>query len=77
MDESPRWLWSQGKAHKAVTIVERGLCVNEFPDQLDVAYYVSKGQAAARKRGDRTYTIADLFRTPNMRCRALNVCLNW
>ncbi|XP_063220174.1 organic cation transporter protein isoform X2 [Bacillus rossius redtenbacheri] len=77
MDESPRWLWAQGKVHKAVTIVERALCTNKCADQLDVTFYVSRGQAAARKRGDRSYTIADLFRTPNMRYRALNVCLNW
>nr|CAD7424715.1 unnamed protein product [Timema monikensis] len=77
IDESPRWLWAQGRVHEAVTIVERAMLTNKHPVPLDVAQFVSKGLATSVKREDRSYGIGDIFKTPNMRCRAFNVCFNW
>ncbi|CAG2064430.1 unnamed protein product, partial [Timema podura] len=66
-----------GRVHEAVTIVERAMRTNKHPVPLDVAHFVSKGLATNVKREDRTYGISDIFKTPNMRCRAFNVCFNW
>nr|CAD7204845.1 unnamed protein product [Timema douglasi] len=67
IDESPRWLWAQGRVHEAVTIVERAMLTNKHPVPLDVAQFVSKGLATSGKREDRSYGISDIFKTPNMR----------
>lgn len=75
MDESPRWLWAQGRVREAVTIVKKGLKMNGTEDRLDMAYLVSKSKASAD--GDKSHGGLDLFKTPNLRKKTLNVCLNW
>ncbi|XP_043289827.1 organic cation transporter protein [Venturia canescens] len=78
MDESPRWLWAQGRAVEAVEIVERALKMNRNTVELDKAKYVSRNKARHASR-DQTvsYGAGDLFKTPNLRKKSLNVCLNW
>ncbi|XP_063534511.1 organic cation transporter protein isoform X1 [Cydia strobilella] len=78
MDESPRWLWAQGRAKEAVDIVEKALKCNKFSERLDKAQLVSRGKAESSKETDvpAARTI-DLFRTPNLRKKTLNVCLCW
>ncbi|KAG8240186.1 hypothetical protein J437_LFUL019173 [Ladona fulva] len=84
IDESPRWLWSQGRTREAVAIVEKALKVNKFEaSAFDVAHYVSKGKVNESKcvgevQLSRTSAgLIDLLRTPNLRKKTLNVCLNW
>ncbi|XP_068082755.1 organic cation transporter protein isoform X2 [Anabrus simplex] len=77
IDESPRWLWAQGRVHEAVQIVQRAAKINGKGAMVDVAHFVSRGKATATTRSDRTYSVLDMFRTPNLRSRTLNVCLNW
>lgn len=81
MDESPRWLWMQGKNKEAVDIVDKGLKMNGRGITLDKEYFISKGKAAARisdAGGEKASAgIADLFKTPNLRKMTLNVCLCW
>lgn len=76
MDESPRWLWAQGRVREAVAIVQKGLKMNGCNDQIDVASLVSKSKAQ-RLDDERSYGGLDLFKTPNLRKKTLNVCLNW
>lgn len=44
MDESPRWLWMQGRSKEAINIVARALKMNRQP-RLDKTYYGSKATA--------------------------------
>lgn len=81
MDESPRWLWTQGRREEAVRIVAKGVRINGKGIPLDKQYYLTKakvnngavgGDEVAAKVG-----ISDLFKTPNLRHRTLNVCFCW
>lgn len=82
MDESPRWLWTQGRREEAVRIVARGVRINGKGIPLDKQYYLTKAKvnnvaivddvSSTTKVG-----ISDLFKTPNLRHRTLNVCFCW
>ncbi|XP_011304157.1 organic cation transporter protein [Fopius arisanus] len=78
MDESPRWLWAQGRGKQAVDIVQKALKINGDQTVLDVAKYVSKNRAKQASRDSAgSYSAVDLLKTPNLRKKTLNVCLNW
>ena len=77
MDESPRWLWAQGRVREAVAIVQKGLKMNGKDYQIDAASLVSKSKAQHVSDDDRSYGGLDLLKTPNLRQKTLNVCLNW
>ncbi|XP_065332328.1 organic cation transporter protein [Cloeon dipterum] len=81
MDESPRWLWSQGRIHEAVSIVEKAAKMNG-QDAPDRAFYVSRGMSGMRTKEEMELNapkagIIDLVRTPNLRAKTLNCALNW
>jgi MFS transporter, OCT family, solute carrier family 22 (organic cation transporter), member 16 len=83
MDESPRWLWAQGRVHEAVSIVERATKVNGQPTP-DTAFYVSRGVSGQRTKteagdgaSEKRAGLIDLIRTPSLRAKTLNCCLNW
>jgi hypothetical protein len=77
VDESPRWLWAQGQIHKAVNIVEKAMKQNGCAEELDVAYFVSRGKAKAIDCKTENASITDLIKTPNLRSRTFNVVFNW
>lgn len=82
MDESPTWLWAKGRVREAVAIVQRGLHVNGSGIKLDAAVYEANNAARKLRQPDvdadqASPGIADLLRTPNLRNKTLNVCLNW
>ncbi|XP_018565498.1 organic cation transporter protein [Anoplophora glabripennis] len=76
MDESPRWLWGQGRIKEAVDIVKKALKMNGSPINLETAEFVSKGKSETRTSGE-SAGVLDLFRTPNLRKKTLNVMLCW
>lgn len=76
MDESPRWLWGQGRTKEAVDIVKRALKMNGSPINLETAEFVSKGKSESRTASNDA-GVLDLFRTPNLRKKTLNVMLCW
>lgn len=77
MDESPRWLWAQGRIGEALNIVQKALKMNGSSVQLDVQKYTSKGKVKEINDEDGSHSALDLLKTPNLRAKTLNVCLNW
>ncbi|KAK9871378.1 hypothetical protein WA026_011633 [Henosepilachna vigintioctopunctata] len=77
MDESPRWLWANGRYKESVEIVQKALEINGSPVTINKAEFVSKGQANQRTTKTEEAGISDLFKTPNLRIKTLNVCLCW
>ncbi|XP_039754751.1 organic cation transporter protein-like [Pararge aegeria] len=78
MDESPRWLWAQGRPKEAVDIVQKALKCNGSDEVLDRAELVSKGKVESSKVTDEpSASTLDLFKTPNLRNKTLNICLCW
>lgn len=78
MDESPRWLWAQGRSRQSVAIVEKALKFNNSTETLNRAAFVSRGKVEASKGEDApSATTIDLFKTPKLRNKTLNVCLCW
>lgn len=77
MDESPRWLWNQGRFKESVDIVAKALKMNKEPE-LDKTYYISKAKSSdVASSSEPNGNLSDLFRTPNLRKKTLNVCLCW
>lgn len=80
MDESPRWLWMQGRREEAIDIVAKGVRWNGN-GPLDKQYYLSKTKLISNSDDAETPTvsagISDLFKTPNLRMKTLNVCFCW
>ncbi|XP_030376001.1 organic cation transporter protein [Scaptodrosophila lebanonensis] len=77
LDESPRWLWMQGRAAEAVDIVAKGLRINGSGIPVDKDYFVQKAKQQSAVEEKSSAGLSDLFRTPNLRMKTLNVCLCW
>lgn len=82
MDESIRWLWTQGRQAEAVNIVAKAARINKNSQGVDKQYYLSYTKAPRNGNTVETprtssYGISDLFKSPNLRMKTLNVCLCW
>lgn len=75
MDESPRWLWAQGRVKEALEIVNKGLKFNKKP-ALNQEIYLTKTKEMTSDNKTKS-NMADLFQIPQLRKRTLIVCLNW
>lgn len=80
MDESPRWLWTQGRHAEAIDIVAKASRINRNRIGIDKQYYLSYTKAPRNGQvveAQKSYGIIDLFKTPNLRMKTLNVCFCW
>ncbi|XP_018046827.1 PREDICTED: organic cation transporter protein isoform X2 [Atta colombica] len=77
MDESPRWLWAHNRAAEAIIIIQKGLKVNGSDIHVNAAKLISKSKVQQETKEEKSHGALDLFRTPNLRKKSLNICLNW
>lgn len=78
MDESPRWLWAQGRARESVAIIEKALRINNSNEIIDTPALVSHCKATCAKYTDEhSAGTADLFKTSNMLKKTLIICGCW
>ncbi|XP_028156490.1 organic cation transporter protein-like [Ostrinia furnacalis] len=78
MDESPRWLWAQGRARESVAIIEKALIMNRSNESVDTPLLVSHCKATCAKYTDEhSAGTTDLFKTPNMLKKTLIICGCW
>nr|CAH7765613.1 unnamed protein product [Callosobruchus chinensis] len=75
MDESPRWLWANGRASEAVSILNRALKMNKSPVSITSD---NTSTVSEKKQGNSDQAgMLNLFKTPNLRKKTLNVMLCW
>lgn len=78
MDESPRWLWAQGRARESVAIVEKALKFNNSSETVDTSLLVSHCKATCAKYTDEhSAGTTDLLKTPKMLQKTLIICGCW
>lgn len=78
LDESPRWLWAQGRARESVAVIEKALKMNRSTEIVDTPALVSHCKATCAKYTDEhSAGTSDLFRTSNMLKKTLIICGCW
>lgn len=78
MDESPRWLWAQGRARESVAIVEKALKINNSTETVDTSVLVSHCKVTCAKYTDEhSAGTTDLFKTPRLLRKTLIICGCW
>jgi MFS transporter, OCT family, solute carrier family 22 (organic cation transporter), member 16 len=78
MDESPRWLWTQGRKEEAVNIVAKAVKMNKRGNGIDKQHFLTESQKhVVVDTTPQSVGITNLFKTPTLRSRTLNVCLCW
>ncbi|XP_066591971.1 organic cation transporter protein [Prorops nasuta] len=77
MDESPRWLWAQGRIKEALEIIQKGLKMNGSDVEIESAKFISRANIRQASDEPESHGALDMLRTPNLRKKTLNVCLNW
>lgn len=77
MDESPRWLWANGRAKEAIDVIQKALKMNNCPISIDSAEFLNKTPQTQSKTKTEDAGVMDLFKTPRLRKMTLNICLAW
>lgn len=84
MDESPRWLWAQGRISESMDIFKKALKMNGFEGAIDTEdQLLSNGKAQLKQNKhedkvvEKSAGTIDLFKTPNMLKKTLIICGCW
>lgn len=77
LDESPRWLWSQGRAEEAVKTVEKALRINKSSAKVNTALMVSSCEALHESLEDQATGLAGLFAGPHLIRRTIIMSGCW
>lgn len=82
IDESPRWLWGQGRKDEAIQIIQKALKTNNKPVvslSLEKEQRISLENDGSEKEThkNQSFTILDLFKTPSLRKNTILVCYFW
>lgn len=79
IDESPRWLWAQGRKLESIDIVDKAVKINRKGNLVDRKEFIAIESESKLENSveDRSHGILDLFSTRKMRTKSLNVCLSW
>ena len=77
--ESIRWLVARGRTDEARQLIQRAARRNkvEVSEELLRGMEATIKQEVREEEAARTYTAADLFRRPNLRCKTLILLLCW
>lgn len=79
--ESARWLISRDRYEKAEVIILKAAKGNKKEDNLPPNFIQelkkSDEEEKSKKASEKTPTVIDLFRTPNLRIRTINLMYNW
>ncbi|VVC37302.1 Major facilitator superfamily domain,Major facilitator, sugar transporter-like [Cinara cedri] len=85
IDESPRWLWGQGRKDEAIIIIQKALKTNNKPA---VSLALEKEQRVSlsldndndnekESHTNQSFSILDLFKTPSLRKNTILICYFW
>ncbi|XP_025412390.1 organic cation transporter protein [Sipha flava] len=81
IDESPRWLWGQGRKEEAFNIIQKALKTNNktlaLPLEKEQVVLDKDGSEIKNHQDVQSFSILDLFKTPNLRKNTMNICLFW
>eukprot|EP00058_Branchiostoma_floridae_P009776 XP_002595264.1 hypothetical protein BRAFLDRAFT_232974 [Branchiostoma floridae] len=77
--ESPRWLLSKGRDEEVAAIMRTAAKVNgvTLPDEVFTTKKVEVKVEDNEPKDERTHTIIDLVRTPNMAKKSVLIFFNW
>ncbi|XP_077865179.1 organic cation transporter protein-like [Saccoglossus kowalevskii] len=75
--ESVRWLIQKKQYYRAEIILHKAAKCNKVNLQQNIFDEEQKLEEDDSIVFRRHHTMCDLFKTPNLRCRTLNLCFNW
>ncbi|PIK55575.1 putative organic cation transporter protein-like [Apostichopus japonicus] len=77
IDESARWLISRGRYAEAEDIIRKAAKVNQTTKKLAPNFMEQLEETAMEDDSNQGLNPLSLFRTPNLRCKTINLMFNW
>ncbi|PIK38648.1 putative organic cation transporter protein-like [Apostichopus japonicus] len=77
IDESARWLIARGRYAEAEDIIRKAAKVNQSTKKLAPNFMEQLEATAMEDDSNQGLNPLSLFRTPNLRCKTINLMFNW